>query len=540
MRNDIPAVDVFCQSSAFTAKWSPSSNELTGTDYIAGWLPDRFNNHVPEFDSPEDMAVSPDGQHVYLSTPDQGILIFGRGAPVVDEESGNPDLVIHSPHVNNSSPAAGGAITLSAIVRNQGHGRSATTMLRYYRSTNTIITVADSEVGSIPVGSLESLGSSGRSINLTAPLDPGTYHYGACVDTVADESDTTNNCSTAVTVTVSDASEPVSPDLVVESPSVSNDSPETGESFTLNVVVRNQGDGQSTATNLHYYRSDDTTISGEDTEVGTDAIPVLSATATSNESINLTAPSTAGTYHYGACVDTLADESDTTNNCSAAATVTVVSGLAEDFDLDADNRNPVGIAYAVSGFHVVDDSDDKVYAYGMSGERDAASDFDLDADNRNPEAIVYANERFYVFDDSDDKAYAYRMSGERDSTADFDLDADNGFPAGVAYANDRFYVVDLTDDKVYVYQTSGQYDSISDFELAGENSFPYGIAYANDRFYVVDRIDRKSYGYNKQGEREPDFDFDLDANNSRPNGITIVNGRIYVVDNLDDKIYAYQ
>ena len=49
----------------------------------------------------------------------------------------------------------------------------------------------------------------------------------------------------------------------------------------------------------------------------------LNALATGDESITLTAPSTAGTYYYGACVDSETGESDTTNNCSAAVTVTV-------------------------------------------------------------------------------------------------------------------------------------------------------------------------------------------------------------------------
>ena len=39
--------------------------------------------------------------------------------------------------------------------------------------------------------------------------------------------------------------------------------------------------------------------------------------------IILTAPSTAGTYYYGACVDAVPDESDTTNNCSSSVQVTV-------------------------------------------------------------------------------------------------------------------------------------------------------------------------------------------------------------------------
>ena len=57
--------------------------------------------------------------------------------------------------------------------------------------------------------------------------------------------------------------------------------------------------------------------------MGTDAVGGLTASATSSESIGLTAPSTAGTYYYGACVEAAAGESDTTNNCSTSVEVTV-------------------------------------------------------------------------------------------------------------------------------------------------------------------------------------------------------------------------
>ena len=43
----------------------------------------------------------------------------------------------------------------------------------------------------------------GATIRLTAPSTVGTYYYGACVDAVPGESDTANNCSSAVPVTVS-------------------------------------------------------------------------------------------------------------------------------------------------------------------------------------------------------------------------------------------------------------------------------------------------------------------------------------------------
>jgi len=52
----------------------------------------------------------------------------------------------------------------------------------------------------------------------------------------------------------------------------------------------------------------------------------LSASSTSPESISLTAPSSPGTYYYGACVDSVTGEADTDNNCSAGVRVSVSSG----------------------------------------------------------------------------------------------------------------------------------------------------------------------------------------------------------------------
>ena len=106
-----------------------------------------------------------------------------------------PDLVVDTPTVDASAPAAGARFTLSATVRNQGNGSSAATTLRYYRSTNSTITTGDTEVGTDSVFRLDASGSGDESLSLNAPSSPGAYYYGACVDSVSDESDTTNNCS---------------------------------------------------------------------------------------------------------------------------------------------------------------------------------------------------------------------------------------------------------------------------------------------------------------------------------------------------------
>ena len=189
--------------------------------------------------------------------------------------------------------------------------------------------------------SLDASESGDESIILTAPSTPGTYYYGACVDSATGESDTTNNCSPAVTVTVGAAP---APDLVVDTPTVSERAPEAGASFTLSAMVRNQGNGASAFTTLRYHRSSDSTVTSGDTEVGTDSVSGLSSSGSSDESISLTAPSTPGTYYYGACVDAVTGESDTTNNCSAAVTVTVGAAPAPDLIVSTftvDNSSPV-------------------------------------------------------------------------------------------------------------------------------------------------------------------------------------------------------
>ncbi len=116
------------------------------------------------------------------------------------------------------------------------------------------------------------------------------------------------------------------PDLVVVSPSVSDDTLTAGQSFELRVTVRNQGAGRAVAATLRYYRSNNPTISLRDTPVGTDAISALAASGAIAESIRLTAPSSTGTYYYGACVDSVSGEGLTGNNCSAGVQVTVNAG----------------------------------------------------------------------------------------------------------------------------------------------------------------------------------------------------------------------
>ena len=347
--------------------------------------------------------------------------------------------------------------------------------------------------------------------------------------------------SLSFTITVEDGGVSGSPDLVVESPSVSDSSPEPGASITISATVRNQGAVRAAAATLRYYRSTDATITTGDTGVGTDALSALAASSTSNQSISLTAPSTVGTYYYGACVDPVFGESNSQNNCSTAVRVTVGASQMEieSFDLDPNSSNPEGITFANDRFYVVDATADKVYAYQSSGQRDSASDFDLDSANGNPSGITFANDRFYVVDIWDDKVYAYQASGQRDAASDFDLYFSNGSASGIAVVNDRFYVVDSTDDEVYAYSASGARISGGGFDLDPANSSAHGITFANDRFYVADSGDQKVYAYQASGQRDSAADFDLDSANSSASGIAFANGSVHVVDStFTAKVYT--
>ena len=269
------------------------------------------------------------------------------GAGTSDGGTGSPDLMVASPTVSDDGPAAGAPFTLSATVRNAGDGASESTTLRYYRSTDAEISSSDTDLGTDAVAELAASATSSQSVSLTAPTTAGTYYYGVCVDAVEGESDTANNCSASVQITVPEP-EP-GPNLVVSSPSVSNSAPAVGTTFTVSALVRNAGDEASVVTTMRFYQSTDATITTSDVEVGTDTVGGLSPTGTSSPSatsssqsgmlastvdsrtnyyhgeLELDAPSTPGTYYYGACVDAVTDESDTTNNCSSSTKVTVRS-----------------------------------------------------------------------------------------------------------------------------------------------------------------------------------------------------------------------
>ncbi|MCY3969106.1 MAG: M12 family metallo-peptidase [Acidobacteria bacterium] len=281
----------------------------------------------PNVDEAYVQGLRPGGRYQFLVRAWRGDIYQDSDPVNVTMPGGDrvPDLVVEAPRATETSLGPRGPFRFAATVRNSGDSPSDATTLRYYRSSDSRITTSDAPIGTDPVSALSVSGTDRQNIGQRAPSTPGTYYYGACVDSVSGETNTTNNCSEGVRVTVTGTS---APDLIVEAPRSTETSLAPRGPFRFAATVRNSGESRSAATTLRYYRSADSRITTSDTPIGTDPVSALSASGTDRQNIGQRAPSTPGTYYYGACVDSVYGESDTTNNCSIGVPITVAGATA--------------------------------------------------------------------------------------------------------------------------------------------------------------------------------------------------------------------
>ena len=313
------------------------SNPTVGTDSVQSLGPSEavtFTITLPRPSTPGTYyygacvdAVSGESDTTNNCSGDQGVRVtVGDQSP----PSGGADLVIHSTSVSDDSLAPGQQFDLTITVRNIGEGPAAATTLRYKSHTSLPIVDSNPTLITRSVPSFDPSQEYSETISLSAPATPGIYYYGACVDAISGESNTSNNCSgdQGVRVTVGSGTDGGGPDLVIHSASVSNDSLAPGERFDLTVTVRNVGEGQSAATTLRYKSHTSLPIVESNPTLITRPVPSFDPSQEYSGTISLTAPSTPGTYYYGACVDVVSGESDTTTNCSGdqGVRVTVSSG----------------------------------------------------------------------------------------------------------------------------------------------------------------------------------------------------------------------
>ena len=228
------------------------------------------------------------------SRPDASRSAHGSSAPACAGPSPAP---------TPSSPSA--AACSAAASRTSGRpadlvGRSGTAIRR-----------PDVHLVRHPVTSLSPSQSSGERFTTTAPSLVGTHGYAACVATVAMESDTRDNCSSAVYVTVH-ARASSSPNLQVIRARVSDSTPTVGQQFRMYADVVNVGPAGSASTLLRYWRRP---AGGGWDRLSSDTVGTISPGRYRGLSRLLMAPSRSGRYEYTACVNRVLGESNTDDNC---------------------------------------------------------------------------------------------------------------------------------------------------------------------------------------------------------------------------------
>ena len=157
-----------------------------------------------------------------------------------------------------------------------------------------------------------------KTIPLSQLTPETTYNFYAVLQDSAG-----NNSARVTTLTITTAATPA-PDFTV-TVEANPTSTTFGKPVVLDATVTNSGTAAAAATTLKWYRSPDATISAGDATI--DSVVTINALAAQavqqNITTTVTAPSTAGTIYYGACVTAIAGEADAANNChSVAITVT--------------------------------------------------------------------------------------------------------------------------------------------------------------------------------------------------------------------------
>ena len=207
-----------------------------------------------------------------------------------------PDLQLSVGEGRYDNVAPGSSFTVTAVVENAGTVQASPTSIRWLRSDSSTIVATDTRQGSTSIDRLSGGEYVSERFPFTAPSQNGVYYFGACVDEVAGETNTRNNCgSSVVRINVGNLQ------ISVGEGRFDNVAPDS--TFTVNAVVQYIGSGQSSPARLRWYRSSDAIIQSTDTELGNDSIPALISGVSSSESFQFTAPSASGTYYYGACLD---------------------------------------------------------------------------------------------------------------------------------------------------------------------------------------------------------------------------------------------
>ncbi len=270
-------------------------------------------------------AVATGSATITITARDPDGLSAAQWTTVTVVATAAPDLEFTNVTPRSVTVAPGETFTVSFRIRNSGDGASAATTMRFYESVNSTISTADREIGTLPFGALASGISRTVAVDVTVSGSAsGTFYGGSCVDPVSGESDTSNNCSPSVRVTVTSSG---SPDLEFTNVTPRSVVVSAGSSFLVTFTIENSGDAESAATTIRYYQSTDANISTNDRQIASVPFPSLVPGDSRRAIFTLTVPYNAASQatYIGSCLDPVPGESDRSNNCSPSVRVRIVS-----------------------------------------------------------------------------------------------------------------------------------------------------------------------------------------------------------------------
>ena len=148
---------------------------------------------------------SPGNTRVTVTARDPSGLSATQRVSVSVSRAAAPDLVFSRVNPQAITVAPGGSGDVDFAIRNAGDAPSEPTESRAHLSNDATITTSDlviSPAFSVPRLAPGETATLDLTINVGATTPPGTAYVGMCADPLSNESDTGNNCSSAVTLTV--------------------------------------------------------------------------------------------------------------------------------------------------------------------------------------------------------------------------------------------------------------------------------------------------------------------------------------------------
>ncbi|MEM7704389.1 MAG: CARDB domain-containing protein [Pseudomonadota bacterium] len=112
------------------------------------------------------------------------------------------DLTISSLNTSSNELFFGESFSVTTQISNSGAGASPATALRFYLSNDATIDTSDTEIGSSMIAGIMAGQTLPNTSSIQAPESDGSFFFGACVDTVDGESNSANNCSASVPLTI--------------------------------------------------------------------------------------------------------------------------------------------------------------------------------------------------------------------------------------------------------------------------------------------------------------------------------------------------